>query len=91
MRLENRLGALEQVKAKAEKEIDRLGTEMARANEDLARAFPQVRQLDEARDRAARLDQQLQEAARAQLPDNRSESVDGTVLGGVVAGAPSAL
>jgi N12 class adenine-specific DNA methylase/SAM-dependent methyltransferase len=66
IRLENRLHALEAVKTKAFKEILDLKAEAARAREDLARPFPSARQLTETRERVARLDQQLTDAARPQ-------------------------
>ena len=74
VRLENRLSNLETVKAKAISEIDRLKTEAARARDDLARPFPQARQLAEARDRVQQIDHQLQEAARAPQDEHRKDT-----------------
>jgi hypothetical protein len=66
IRLENRLHGLEAVKAKGLKETGDLKAEAARAREDLGKHFPSAGQLTEARERVARLDRQLAEAARPQ-------------------------
>jgi hypothetical protein len=69
IRLENRLTGLETLKAKTLNEIDRLGTESARAREDTSKPFPQADQLAAARDRARQIDKQLAKAARPSQPD----------------------
>ena len=50
-RLENRLAGLEALKARILSDIDRLNTEADRARDDLAKPFPQARQLADARAR----------------------------------------
>jgi len=73
LRLENRLTGLEALKTKTLNEIDRLGTEAARAREDNGKPFPQVSQLAAARVRARQIDSQLEEAARQQQPEDHHE------------------
>ena len=75
IRLENRLTGLEALKAKTLNEIDRLGTEVARACEDHGKPFPQADQLATARDRVRQIESQLAEAARLQQPDHYETSV----------------
>lgn len=65
VRLENRLHGLETVRARAISEIGRLELEAGRAGEDLARPLSLAEQLAEAQDRVRRIEQELQEAARA--------------------------
>ena len=59
LRLENRLTGLEVLRTKTLNEIDRLGTEAARAWEGHAKPFPQAGQLAAAHDRARQIDSQL--------------------------------
>jgi len=66
IRLENRLGGLESLKTRTLAEIDQLTTETAHGQGDLARPFTQAGQLDAARDRVARLNKQLSQAAAPQ-------------------------
>jgi hypothetical protein len=73
-RLENRLRALESARTSAARDIEQVNAETARARDDLAKPFPQTGALAAARDRVARIGQQLQEAAREQSqtgPDTR--------------------
>ena len=74
IRLENRLTGLEALKTKTLNEIDRLGTEAARAREDHGKPFPQADQLATARARARQIDSQLEEAARQQQPEDHHET-----------------
>jgi hypothetical protein len=68
IRLENRLSGLESLKARTLAEIDQLTAEAAHGQDDLARTFAQAGQLDAARDRVARLNKQLGQAAAPQQP-----------------------
>ena len=63
IRLENRLSGLESLKIRTLAEIDQLTAETAHGQDDLARPFTQAGQLDAARDRVARLNKQLGQAA----------------------------
>ena len=66
IRLENRLSGLESLKTRTLAEIDQLTAETAHGQDDLARPFTQAGQLDAARDRVARLNKQLGQAAAPQ-------------------------
>ena len=66
IRLENRLSGLESLKTRTLAEIDQLTAEAAHGQDDLARPFTQAGQLDAARDRVARLNKQLGQAAAPQ-------------------------
>jgi hypothetical protein len=66
IRLENRLSGLESLKTRTLAEIDQLTAEAAHGQDDLARPFTQADQLDAARDRVARLNKQLSQAAAPQ-------------------------
>jgi hypothetical protein len=66
MRLENRLAGLETLKTKTQTDAERLRAEATHAAADLGKPFPQATQLTAARDRAARIDQQLKQAAMPQ-------------------------
>jgi hypothetical protein len=74
IRLENRLTGLEALRTRTLNEIDRLGTETARAREDTCKPFPQTDQLAAARDRAREINRQLEEAARPQQPEDHHEA-----------------
>ena len=63
IRLENRLSGMESLKTRTLADIDQLTAEAAHGRDDLARPFTQAELLDAARDRAARLNQQLGQAA----------------------------
>ena len=67
--MEGRLAGLEKAKAKALSEI-RLQTEIDRAHEDAAKAFPLSDRLSEAQRRAADIEQQLHEAAKTPTRGN---------------------
>ena len=67
IRLENRLSGLDSSKTRTLAEIDQLTAEAAHGRDDLARPFTQDGQLEaSARDRVARLNKQLGQAAAPQ-------------------------
>jgi phage shock protein A len=68
IRLENRLSSLESLKTRTLAEIDQLTVEAAHGQDDLARSFTQAGQLDAARERVARLNKQLGQAAAPPHP-----------------------
>jgi N12 class adenine-specific DNA methylase len=68
--MENRLAGLDKGKARALSEIGRLETEIARAREDAAKAFPLSGQLHDARRRATDIEHQLHEAAKTSAQGN---------------------
>src|ERR1035441_9206865 len=63
IRLENRLSGLESLRSRSLSEIDQLTAEAAHARDDIARPFQQAGQLAAARERVARLDEQLRQTA----------------------------
>ena len=63
VRLEGRLAGLESLKTRTLTDIDRLTTEADRARDDLDKPFTQAGQLTAARERVARLDEQLRQTA----------------------------
>jgi hypothetical protein len=70
IRLENRLSGLESLSSRSQSEIDQLTAEATHARDDIARAFPQVKQLAAARDRVAGLEQKLRETAKPSRHDS---------------------
>jgi hypothetical protein len=89
IRLENRLSGLESLKTRTLAEIDQLTAEAAHGRDDLARPFSQAGQLDAARDRVARLNRQLGQAAaprraaprRAAAPQHPADDGDHWLVG----------
>ncbi len=69
-RLENRLHRLETSKQEALDGIERARSEIAHARASIGQPFPQAEQLAEARDRARRIDEQLDQIVAESQRDN---------------------